>query len=110
MKIIDTHFHPDTLIEFENKKNNASFTHEKIINESKKNMIEKMFCIATEEKNFIEYSNLSKTYPEYYFSIGIHPCEAKEVSLQDTLIKLNDTISEYKNKKQTNSLFNVEFY
>jgi TatD DNase family protein len=98
MKIIDTHFHPDSLIEFQNSKNNVLLSQENIIENSKKNSVEKMFCISTEEKNFIEYLNLSKTHKEYYFSIGIHPCETKTINMEDTLIKLNSTIAEYKSK------------
>ena len=36
MKIIDTHFHPDTLIEFEKNKNNTLYSNQIIIENSKK--------------------------------------------------------------------------
>jgi TatD DNase family protein len=99
MKIIDTHFHPDTLIEFENKKNNAFYSNENIISECKKNMVETMFCISTEEENFNAYINLSNQYKEYYFSIGFHPNQAKIINLNDSLLKLKKHIIYCKEKK-----------
>jgi TatD DNase family protein len=99
MKIIDTHFHPEDLIEFEKIKNNTIYSNEKIIEESKKNMLEAMFCISTSINNFSEYINNSLMYKEYYFSIGIHPCEVKNNELEDTILKLKDTIALCKKNK-----------
>lgn len=99
MKIIDTHFHPETLIEFEKIKNNTIFSNEKIIKNSKKNMLEAMFCISTSINNFSQYINDSIAYKEYYFSIGIHPCEIKNNDLKDSILKLKDTIALCKKNK-----------
>ncbi len=93
MKIIDTHFHPETLIEFEKKKNKTTISNKKIIENSKKSSIDKMFCIATHLNNFEEYINLSLLHEEYYFSLGIHPCEFKNNELEDNILKLKETIS-----------------
>ncbi len=99
MKIIDTHFHPETLIEFEKKKNNVIYLNENIISDSKKNMVEIMFCISTSINNFQEYINNSIQYKEYYFSIGIHPCEIQNDYLKDIILKLKETIKFCKEKK-----------
>lgn len=99
MKIIDTHFHPDTLIEFEKKKNNTLYLNENIIIDSKKKMIEKMFCISTHINNFQEYINLSTQHKEYYFSIGIHPCEFENTNLKETELLLKKTILYCKENK-----------
>ncbi len=99
MKIIDTHFHPDTLIEFEKIKNNTIYSNKNIIKESKKNMVEAMFCISTSINNFEEYINKSLQYKEYYFSIGIHPCEIKNYDLEYMKSNLKSTIALCKNNR-----------
>lgn len=99
MKIIDTHFHPDILIELEKKKNNITFQNQNIIENSKKNMVEKMFCISTSINNFQEYINASIKHEEYYFSIGIHPCEIENQNIEDIILKLKNIIENTIKKK-----------
>lgn len=100
MKIIDTHIHPELIIEFEKKINNSFFDHNYIINEGNEKLIDKMFCICTE---LIELDNLryiSKNYEKYYFSIGIHPCEVKHPLSESLLFEMRENIFDIKNKKE----------
>lgn len=98
MQIIDTHIHPELIKEFEEKKNNTKYSYERLIEDSKKNAIVKMFCIATETKNFDEYSYLASQFEEFYFSLGIHPNEVLNSTADDSLIELErKIINEKKN-------------
>lgn len=96
MKIIDTHIHPELIIEFQKKKNNILYSHENLIDDASKNSVTKIFCVATEEKNFMEYLNLSKIYKEFFFTLGIHPSEVKNIHIDDTVIELKNNITNAK--------------
>ena len=67
MQIIDTHIHPELIKEFQKKHNNIDYNYKTLIENSKKEYIEKMFCISTTIKDFEEYVFLSKTYNEFFF-------------------------------------------
>lgn len=100
MKIIDTHIHPELIIEFEKKINNSFCDNNYIINKGSEKLIEKMFCICTE---LIELNNLryiSKNYEKYYFSIGIHPCEVKDSFGESLLFEMKENIFDIKSKKE----------
>lgn len=105
MQIIDTHIHPELIKNFQKKKNNTEYSYEELIEDSKKNAVMKMFCIATEIKNFDEYSYLATLFQEFYFSIGIHPTELLNNPLDDSLLELKKKIIE--EKKNNNKLIGI---
>ena len=94
MQIIDTHIHPDLIIEFQKNKNNIYYSYEKLIADSQRNSVIKLFCISTTNKNFTEYFNLADQFEEFYFSLGIHPTELKKDFFNDSLLELKNKISE----------------
>lgn len=69
MKIIETHCHLDYL---ENE------PLEDILQKSKDQGVEKIITISVEPDNFDSVFALAKTYPEIYFTQGIHPHDAKK--------------------------------
>jgi TatD DNase family protein len=105
MQIIDTHIHPELIKNFQKKKNNTEYSYEELIEDSKKNAVVKMFCIATEIKNFDEYSYLATLFKEFYFSIGIHPTELLNNTLDDSLLELAKKIIQ--EKKNNNKLIGI---
>lgn len=105
MQIIDTHIHPELITNFQKKKNNIEYSYEELIKDSKKNAVVKMFCIATEIKNFVEYSYLATRFKEFYFSIGIHPTELLNMTLNDSLLELEKKIIQ--EKKNNNKLIGI---
>jgi TatD DNase family protein len=72
---IDTHAHPAMIRMFEKEKNNRLITDQDIIDDAKQQGIKKIFCIATEIHEFASLQALARQHPEYYFSIGTHPCD-----------------------------------
>jgi TatD DNase family protein len=83
MVITDTHCHPGMIIEFEKNKNNTIVTYEFIIKEAASHDVQKIFCVSTERSDFSLLRSLAKTYPEFYFSLGIHPCDSVTHTLED---------------------------
>lgn len=69
MKIIETHCHLDYL---ENE------PLEDILQKSKDQGVEKIITISVEPDNFEAVFKLAQTYPEVYFTQGIHPHDAKK--------------------------------
>lgn len=83
MLITDTHCHPGMIIEFEKNKNDNMVSYEFIIKEAASHQVRKIFCVSTERSDFSLLRDLSKIYPEFYFSLGIHPCDSTTHSLED---------------------------
>lgn len=75
MRIIETHCHLDYL---ENE------PLDEILIKSAKQGVEKIITISVEPDNFDAAFNLAQSYPQVYFTQGIHPHDAKK-STQDAL-------------------------
>lgn len=71
MRIIETHCHLDYL-----EKEPLS----EILKKSKEQGVEKIITISVEPENFDTVFGLAQTYPEVYFTQGIHPHDAKKAT------------------------------
>jgi len=81
--LIDTHFHP-TLLKHNGHETVRTFEDIKeIIETSKKNHVEKLIFVSTNEKDLADSIFLASGKKDLYVSAGIHPCEiATQSALQ----------------------------
>ena len=54
---------------------------DEVLTNAKESNIELMLNIATKKSDFNNLINLSKSYDEIYFTLGVHPHEAKEMDI-----------------------------
>jgi len=73
LPIIETHFHLDYL-----KASSA----EEILQRAKLNNVQRFITIAVHPDNLSVVRDLSKRFPEVYFTQGIHPHDAKLVTTE----------------------------
>lgn len=96
MKIIDTHIHPQLIIELEKNNNNKFFDNSYIINNAQKKFINKMFCISTNMNDLYYIRKIAYEFFPYYFSVGIHPCDINNLNLEKEINDINLILADIK--------------
>lgn len=74
---IDTHVHINLIKDFYKKKLNIDFCEKFFLNSLIQNNIKKIICISTNYQDWIYNIQLSNTFENVFFTLGIHPCEIK---------------------------------
>lgn len=78
--IVDSHCHLNILPE------DKVGTIDEVISKAKSLGVERILCVAINPAQWQEVLNLAEQYKEVYASIGIHPCEDKDVIVTDEVL------------------------
>ncbi len=80
--IVDSHCHLDRL----KLESHDYAALKQVVEEAKQQGVERMLCVGIDMNNAETVKQIAEQFDEVFASVGVHPCDAKELISADTLI------------------------